>query len=424
MKVAVIGTGYVGSVSAAGLAATGHAVHVFDTDRARAEALVGGRAPVHEPGLDELVARSAGRLTSAPDARAAVSGTDVVLVCVQTPAAADGSIDLSFVERAVDDVAGAADGPLVVALRSTVVPGTTAAIAKRVAARRPGTPIELAANPEFLREGRAVADFMTPDRVVVGTASPRATQILTELYAFANAPVIVLSPSSAELAKYANNALLAMLVSFTNELSDIAERYDDADIVDVLGVVHADRRWREPEGDWRPGLARYVWPGCGYGGSCLPKDVRALRAEARRQGLDVPLLDATDRVNARRPQHLVDSLERVLPLAGAQVAVLGIAFKEGTADVRDSPGLAIAAELERRGARVASYDPLVRRGTGALDAALEGARAWVVATGAPEFEGLPARARAAGAILVDARRRYDRARVGYVGPGVAPERAS
>jgi UDPglucose 6-dehydrogenase/GDP-mannose 6-dehydrogenase len=430
MKVAVIGVGYVGAVSAAGLAAEGHTVDVFDIERERALALCAGRPTLHEPGLRELVATAGDRLRAPHTLEEALRDTRVALICVQTPAAPDGAIDLSFVEAAVRDIVAAATaGPLVVVLRSTVVPGTTARVDRTAfaPARARGLAIEAAANPEFLREGRAVPDFLHPDRVVIGTLSARAVATLRELYSFSAAPLVELTPASAELAKYASNALLATLISFSNELADVAETIEGADVVDVLRVLHTDRRWHETEGLWVPGLTRYLWPGSGYGGSCLPKDVKALVAEARRRGVDAALLAAVDRINEARAAHLSDRIAALVPLGGTRVAVLGTAFKEGTTDTRSSPGAALAQELERRGARVVSFDPIAprdaARSASSLDEALTDARVWVVVTGAAEFIDLPRRALASQALVVDARRRYDildGAR--YLGPGAGPDR--
>lgn len=419
MDVAVVGAGYVGGVTAAGLAAWGHRVRLFDLDRGRAEALVAGRPAIHEPGLERSVAEAAGRLSAAGTLREALFGATVAMICVDTPAESTGAIDLTRVERAVRDVVGAANGPLLVVIRSTVVPGTADRIDREVGApaRESGQAIEIASNPEFLREGRAVADFRDPDRIVVGAASEGARAALEALYRPFADRVLVMSRSSAELAKYANNALLAMLVSFSNELASIAEAVPGADVTEALLAVHADRRWRGGEGAWDPGMLSYLWPGCGYGGSCLPKDVKALVAEAERRGVATPLITAVDEVNDAQASRLADRIAELLPLEATRVAVLGTAFKEGTNDLRGSPGLAVAEALRARGAEVATFDPLLDP-SDALGAALVGARAWVVVTWAAEFAGLAERAQREGVLLVDARRRFGVGGAGgYLGPG-------
>lgn len=430
MKVAVVGAGYVGAVTAAGLAAFGHDVIVQDKDTTRARRLAAADPDIYEPGLAELARKAGSRLRAADRLAAALDEARVALVCVDTPASEDGSIDLTRVQAACREIAGAAREPLVVAIRSTVIPGTTDRVDREIF-QASGRRVEAAANPEFLREGQAVADFVNPDRMIVGVRSASAREALRELYAFSSAPLLWMSPSSAELAKYASNALLAALISFSNELADIAEAVEGADVVDALRAVHADRRWRTARGAWEPEILSYLWPGCGYGGSCLPKDLKAILAAGREHGVALPLLAAVDAANERRAQHIVDLIESVLGVYGREVSLLGTAFKEGTADQRSSPALALARALVRKGARVIAYDPLVAGGelpdgcvaASSLDEALRTARVWIVVTHAPDFAGLPQRAKADGALLVDARRRFewiDGAR--FLGPGRAPRR--
>lgn len=422
MNVAVIGAGYVGAVTAAGLAAWGHSVKIYDLNDQRARALVAGAPDIVEPGLVDLVDRSEGRLRAALSLPEALEGTRIALVCVGTPSDATGRIDLRSVRRSVSEVLlHVSAASLVVCIRSTVTPGTTDELDRQLLApkRAQGFDVTAAANPEFLREGRAVRDFMEPDRVVFGSSSDEAIGVLRVLYGPAAKKVIVMSAASAELAKYANNALLATLVSFSNELAEYAEEVPNCDVVDALASVHADRRWREAEGPWSPSILNYLWPGCGYGGSCLPKDVKALVTAASERGLDPALVRATDTVNERQARRLVDRIARVSPLDGRKVAVLGTAFKEYTADQRSSPGLAIAELLRQRGATVATYDPMIRdtHSVDDLEGAVRGASVWVVVTGAQEFDGLTERAVAAGALFVDARRRFRPTRSGYFGPG-------
>lgn len=423
MKVAVIGAGYVGQVSAAGLAAVGHEVALYDVAGARARALASGSPDIAEPGLADLVRRADGRLRAATSLADALAGVQIALICVGTPSHETGDIDLAQVRRSVSDIA-AIGAPVVVAIRSTVVPGTTDALDAEFLAplRSRGHRIVASSNPEFLREGRAVRDLMDPDRVVIGATDETACDVLRELYEFAADRVQVMSAASAELTKYANNALLAMLVSFSNELAEIAERVPGADVTAALRGVHADRRWTEAEGPWRPAILSYLWPGCGYGGSCLPKDVKAFAAAAAARGAAAPLLRAIDSTNERQAARLAERVARRLPLRGTRVAVLGTAFKEDTDDVRSSPGLAVANALIERGADVITFDPTVRTADGAPDlaTALRDARAWVVVTGAAEFDGLSALARQRGALLVDARRRFRDTSGDYLGPGIGP----
>lgn len=427
MRIAVVGAGYVGAVSAAGFSAWGHEVRLFDLNRERARATAAGAPDINEPGLDQLIREAKGRLVSADTLDAALDEAGIALVCVGTPSMPDGSIDLVAVLQACRDVVHATKPGqrLALVIRSTVVPGTTDRIDGELlaTARSAGRDIEAAVNPEFLREGRAVEDFLDPDRIVIGAASDRAAELVSQLYVKHRDRIMRMSRGSAELAKYANNALLALMVSFSNELAAVAEAIDGVDVEASLRALHADRRWTRTEGRWAPGILSYLWPGCGYGGSCLPKDVKAIVCEGQRLGIQTPLLAATDHVNELQPGRLADRIDAVRPLAGTSVAVLGTAFKDGTADSRTSPGLAVAEELRRRGARIRLYDPLIRSdGTDPehaddLELVLRETEVWVVATGAPEFEDLPERSLAAGALLVDARRRYARRPSLYLGPG-------
>jgi len=398
VRVAVIGAGYVGLVTGVGLAAAGHDVVCAELDEARALAVNRGRSPLREPGLEELLREQLrlGRFRVAQDAKDALSGSRVSILAVGTPTRA-GAIDLSAVLGAAAQVGAELPdlpAPHVVAVKSTVVPGTTLGPVREVLQRSSGLRLGefgLAANPEFLREGSALADFQAPDRIVVGAADLEAELALRELYAPFAAPLLVTTPAEAELAKYAGNALLATLVSFSNEIARLCESLPGLDVEAVLGAVHLDRRLSPREGDRRlsPGILDYLRAGCGFGGSCLPKDLDALRGLARERGLATPLLDAAARVNRERPGEVVRLLEQELgSLAGREIALLGVAFKPGTDDTRDSPALGLAAELASRGARVRSFDPAAPGGPGAcrsLPEALRGADAALLATAWPEF---------------------------------------
>lgn len=423
MRIAVVGAGYVGGVSAAGFAASGHEVALHDLRPERAQALVSGRPPFHEPGLSELVGRTTGRLRAVHDLSAALRAAEVALVCVDTPAREDGRIDLARVDSAVKAIASAAaSDELVVVIRSTVIPGTATRLEHLLRAEGP-RPLEVASNPEFLREGRAVGDFTDPDRIVIGVRTERARARAAALYSPEHHERIqTMTTESAELAKYANNSLLALLISFSNELAALAETLPKVDVLDALRAVHADRRWREKEGGWDPAILSYLWPGFGYGGSCLPKDVKAIVAEARSTGGDLPILATADLVNEAQPSRLAERIMGRVRLDGATVAVLGIAFKAGTDDVRSSPALRLAREIAARGARVVTYDPLVAGVPGFdaasdLEAALGAASIWIVTTWAPEFADLPARAASSGTVFVDGRRQYPPEGAGYIGPG-------
>jgi nucleotide sugar dehydrogenase len=425
VRVAVIGAGYVGSVTAAGLARFGHTVSIFDRNPEAVPRLLRGRPLFFEPGLEELIATGLEKLVAADSIGQAVEDAAVVMICVNTPDSGTGSIDLSFVRTAVSDVASAtSSGPLAIAIRSTVVPGTTAQLDTTILApaRARGRQLAAVANPEFLREGRAVTDFLHPDRIVVGADDNWAGDLVSRLYAGSPTTIMRMTRSSAELAKYMNNALLATLVSFSNEMADIAEAIDEADVTDALLAVHADRRWHDREGQWDPAILSYLWPGCGYGGSCLPKDVKALRAQASALRIAVPMLEAIDSINESRVAKLAEDALSALPNPNSAIAVLGTAFKAGTRDERFSPGLRVASELKRRAATVLTYDPLIAMSSGTgetLTDVLSKTKVWIVATLAAEFEGLPERALEYGAVLIDARRRFAPTFRGYRGPGLS-----
>jgi UDPglucose 6-dehydrogenase len=408
VNVTVVGCGYVGLVTAVGLAFLDHSVVGVDVLPSRVGAINQGEAPFHEPGLSEYLARALARgsFRATADLDSAVGRADVILICVETPASGDGSINLGSVELALGQVGRAmarCHHYQVVVIRSTVIPGTTAGLAlsvlKRTTAGRT-EPHGLAVNPEFLREGEALADFLHPDRIVVGASDSRACEAVVQLYEPLDAPIIRTNPSTAEMIKYASNSLLATLISFSNEIAAICERLEDTDVETVFAAVHADRRLRPLTGSGviRPGILAYLWPGCGYGGSCLPKDVRALIAASRDLGHRPRLLEAVDGINSGQAAHLVDLAQEALGgLAGRKVTVLGLAFKGSTDDLRESPGVAVVEELLRRGSQVTTFDPLVAgqalatrgvRCAVTIGDALRDADACLVTANAPEFRDL------------------------------------
>ena len=373
MQISVIGSGYVGLVAGACFAELGHSVRCLDTDERRVEAINAGAAPFHEPGLDERIAAglAQGRLEASTDVAEAVANSDVTFLAVGTPDA-DGMIDLGQIRAAADSVGRAlADGTEyhVVVAKSTVVPGTTASVigpAIYRAAGRPPEEIGLCMNPEFLRQGFAVEDFLHPDRIVVGAGDDRAADLVMSLYDGLDGPRIRTTLSNAEMIKYASNALLSTMISFSNEIANICESTPGTDAARVLEAVHLDRRITvaTEHGAVTPGLVTYLMSGGGFGGSCLPKDLRALAAYAGANGVDAPLLRATASVNEHRPRRVVGMLADELgDLAGKRVAVAGIAFKAETDDVRDSPAAAIIRELSRQGADVVAWDPGIRADT-------------------------------------------------------------
>lgn len=444
MKVSIVGTGYVGLVSGVCLAEKGHEVVCVDVDRDKVDLINQGSPPIHEAGLPALLRRhlhTTFRATT--DLREAVLTTDLSLIAVGTPFAGD-EIDLGYIrEAAVQIGAALRDKPSyhVVVVKSTVVPGTTEEVVlpllEAASGKKAGPDFGVGMNPEFLREGDAVKDFLAPDRIVLGALDEATGALLEELYAgFVGVEKIRTSPRTAETIKYAANALLATMISFSNEIGNLCAAIRGVDVVDVMRGVHLDRRLSpllENGQRVRPGFLSYLEAGCGFGGSCFPKDVRALGAFGRRAGAPMRILDAVIETNDRQPGRVSALLRKHVPeLAGATVAVLGLAFKPGTDDMRESPAIPIVTDLVARRARVRAYDPVAtaeaRRLLGdsvtyatSLAGAIEGAQAIVVLTRWPEFEGLPRllAAREDQPVVIDGRRMLDRRSVSrYDGIGL------
>jgi UDPglucose 6-dehydrogenase len=418
----MLGAGYVGLVSGACFAEFGVEVCLVDTDAAKVAGLREGRIPIYEPGLDRLVQDNAreGRLRFTTDLPEAMAGADAVFLAVGTPSRrGDGHADLSYVFAAAEQVARAAAGPLVLVTKSTVPVGTGRRVREIVRAARPDLAIEVASNPEFLREGSAIGDFMRPDRVVIGTeggpGGERALAVLKRLYRplyLIETPIVATSIETAELTKYAANAFLAMKVTFINEVADLCERVG-ADVHDVARGMGLDGRIGR----------KFLRAGPGYGGSCFPKDTLALARTAQDAGSPVRLVETTIAVNEARKAAMAGRVVSALggEVAGKTVAVLGLTFKPETDDMRDAPSLSVLPPLAAAGARLRAFDPAgtgtarqllpagVHYAANALDAA-KGADALVLLTEWNEFRALaPARLRKAmrGDVLLDFRNVYD-----------------
>ncbi|MEZ4404686.1 MAG: UDP-glucose/GDP-mannose dehydrogenase family protein [Kofleriaceae bacterium] len=352
MRLAVIGTGYVGLVVGAGFSDFGNHVTAVDLDHARIQRLRAGEIPIHEPGLAELVARNvaAGRLAFTTSTADAVGGADVVFLAVPTPPDAKGAADLGYVDRAAAEVARATTGPTIVVNKSTVPVGAAARVQAILEAHSAHRCV-VASNPEFLKEGAAVADFMRPDRVVVGVDDPGAERVLRALYAAVvrtDDRIHVMDVASAELTKYAANAMLAVRISFMNELAALAETVG-ADIEPVRKALGAD-----------PRIGRhFLFPGPGFGGSCLPKDIRALAHAARVAGQPLEVVEAAERANLRRRGSLGPTVEALCggSVVGKRIAVWGLAFKAETDDVRETAALPLIGWLREHGATVVGFDP-------------------------------------------------------------------
>jgi GDP-mannose 6-dehydrogenase len=357
MKVAVFGLGYVGTVTAAGLAAQGHSVVGVDVDVDKVGSIREGRSPVVEPGLEEMVADAvlAGDLAATHDSREAMQGADLSLVCVGTPSGPHGATDLTYIRRAVEDIRQAmetttppASGHHSVVIRSTVPPGTGAQVVAPLFEEVPdGWSVGTAMCPEFLREGSGVADFYAPPFVVAGTADPRTVDAIAKLFAFLDGEVLPSSVTTAEALKYACNAFHATKISFTNEIARVF-RDRGVDSREVMQIFCQDEKLNVSSAYLRPGFA--------FGGSCLPKDLRSLQHMARTSGVDVPLLAGAGLTNDLVMRDVVD---RVLASGFRRVAVLGLSFKADTDDLRESPNVELAERLIGKGLDVRIYDPVV-----------------------------------------------------------------
>jgi UDPglucose 6-dehydrogenase len=340
----------VGLVTGTCLAELGNRVVCIESDPEKRSILEAGGVPFYEPGLAELAARNraTARLAFAPSIAAGVEGSQIVFIAVGTPMQSNGHADLQQVRTAAREIAEALDSPKLVVNKSTVPVETGDLVAAIIREhKRIEHEVHVVSNPEFLREGSAIADFMHPDRIVIGVHDPRAEAMMRELYAPLGAPVIATDVRTAEMIKYTANSFLAMRVSFINEIAAICERVG-ADVKDVVSGAGADKRIG----------TGFMNPGLGFGGSCFPKDLRALRGVAQSQGLETPILDAVLEVNARQIRRTRARLAAALgELAGRHVGLLGLAFKPETDDVRESPALALALELLDAGVSIAAHDP-------------------------------------------------------------------
>jgi len=352
VKLCVVGSGYVGLVAGTCFAESGNDVACVDIDAEKIARLQRADIPIYEPGLEELIKRnvSEGRLSFTTDLRGAVRQSQVCFIAVGTPQGEDGSADLAAVLRVADGIAAAMDGYRVIVDKSTVPVGTAERV-REVVASRTSHPFDIVSNPEFLKEGAAVEDFMRPDRVVIGSESPRAVELMKELYSpfvRTERPIVVMSAASAEMTKYAANAMLAARISLMNEFANLCERVG-ADVDDVRRGVGFDRRIGH----------HFLFPGVGYGGSCFPKDVKAVIRSAELHALDFRMLRAAEEVNERQKRSLLEKAVAHFgaSLRGMRFAVWGLAFKPRTDDMREAPAITLIDGLLQAAAEVHAHDP-------------------------------------------------------------------
>ncbi|WP_435118877.1 UDP-glucose 6-dehydrogenase AglM [Halolamina sp. C58] len=398
MRVSIVGSGYVGTTIAACFADMGHDVVNVDIDEETVDAINDGRSPIHEPGLDDLLATHGGDALTATTDYEDILETDITFLALPTPSREDGSIDTSTIEAAAEtlgDTLRTKDGDHVVVTKSTVIPTTTAETLAPILAdasgKELGEDLHTAMNPEFLREGTAVKDFRNPDKVVFGTDDDTALDALYEVFAplveSSDIPVVETGVEEAEMIKYANNAFLASKVSLINDIGNICKEYgvDAYEVADAIGL------------DERIGV-RFLRSGLGWGGSCFPKDTKAIIHAANDAGYEPAVLEAAVDVNDRQPERLLSLLDDHVDVAGERVAVLGLSFKPGTDDVRNSRAIPVIEGLQKRGATVAAYDPVAAENIRAHfpdieysdspEHALEGASACLVCTDWDEFAAL------------------------------------
>lgn len=450
MRVSIVGAGYVGLVTGACLADKGHEVRCVDIDAARVEQINAGVPPIHEEGLPELLAHVVGRrLDATTDLDRAVAWSDVTMIAVGTPLGPDGRIDLRHVTTAAQQIGRALrdrdpERYHVTVVKSTVVPGTTVQAVQptleAAAGQAAGERYGVAVNPEFLTEGTAVRDFMAPDRIVIGGIDERSVTTVEALYAaFGDAPRVHTNPSTAELIKYTSNALLATMISFANEIGNLASALGDVDVADVMRGVHTSLYLSPtlPDGTRvRAPITSFLEAGCGFGGSCLPKDVGALIAHGEHAGTSMRLLRSVLETNVGQPQRLVELVRDGLDgLEGRRVTVLGLSFKPDTDDLRQSPAFPVIDGLLAEGAHVTAHDPVAidpARGRldqrvrleSDLDEAVASADAIVIVTRWDAYTTIPKMIahRRPQPLVVDGRRMLDRDAVErYVGIGLGDE---
>ncbi len=446
MNISIIGSGYVGLVSGVCLAEKGHRVTCVDVDQSKVDKINSGFSPIYETGLSELLKKNIGlKLTATTDLLRSVLNTDITMIAVGTPF--NGSeIDLTFI-REVSLQLGVAlkekHSYHLVVVKSTVVPGTTdqvvVPILEEASGKKAGKDFGVGMNPEFLREGEAVRDFLFPDRIVLGGMDEKSIEVLEGVYSvFERTDKLRTNNRTAEMIKYTANSLLATMISFSNEIGNLCAATEGVDVVDVMQGVHLDKRLSPILSDGSrltPLFTSYLAAGCGFGGSCFPKDVMALIAHGKKAGQPMELLDAVMKINKRQPGEILFLLKKNFSsLAGKNIAILGLAFKPGTDDMRESPAIPVVRGLLSEGARIKAYDPIAKDEAKKLFGnhdivypdnlaqTLEGAEAVVLLTRWEEFNNVPEALRemAPQPLFIDGRRMIEKHSVArYEGIGLS-----
>ncbi|MDF7806302.1 UDP-glucose/GDP-mannose dehydrogenase family protein [Pontiellaceae bacterium B12219] len=430
MKISVVGTGYVGLVSGVCLSEVGHDVVCIDNNAAKVADINAAKSPIYEKGLDDLLEKHIGtHLKASTDLQKAVVESDLTLIAVGTPFDGD-LIDLQYVKQVSQEIGEALkgkDGYHVVVVKSTVVPGTTddvvLPILEKYSGKKAGADFGVGMNPEFLREGEAISDFMNPDRIVLGGIDDATRVTLAEVYApFPSTDKVLTNNRTAEMIKYTSNSLLATLISFSNEIGNLCSSIGGIDALEVMNGVHLDKRFSpilENGERIKPGMTTYLEAGCGFGGSCFPKDVKALISHGVNVGEPMSLLKSVIEINTQQPKQVMDRLRKHFPdLGNLKVAVLGLAFKPGTDDMRESPAIPIVQELIAENSVVTAFDPVAQDEAStifptagitycdSIEQTVSGVDAVLLLTRWPEFKALPEILNEQGAspLLVDGRR--------------------
>ncbi len=435
MKISIVGTGYVGLVTGIGLASIGHQVICVDIDARKVAKINKGQSPIHEKDLDNLLANVLKKklLSATTDLGKAVADSDMTFIAVGTPSLKNDDIDLSYIKKVSEQIGKALASKTAyhtIVVKSTVAPETTFTVIlpliEKYSQKKAGAGFGLCMNPEFLREGNAVEDFMHPDRIVIGEFDQQSGDTLAAIYKKFKTEIVRTSLNNAEMIKYTNNALLATLISFSNEIANIAEKVPGANVYDIFKGVYSDKRMSPVIGGKKihPQVLSYLHPGCGFGGSCFPKDVRALAAFAKRKNHSPLMLTSVLDINKKQPLRMVElTRQKIGSLKDKKIAVLGLAFKSETDDTRESPAIAIIRDLISKKAKVFAYDPIVSPSnvqpplknlpftfSKSLEEAIKGKDACLLVTNWKEFKKITPKfleKNMANAVLIDGRGFFD-----------------